>query len=115
MSNLPIKEEKGFFKKIKLFFRKLFYKQEQIEHPKVSNELKINEINTSKETFETSIKVQVNDEHVKETQKDEFIKQIEKLIRSSDEYKEYIKNCKTMKNILLIFSKAIGTKKKSSR
>lgn len=76
MSNLPIKVENGIFGKIKLFFRKLFFKDEQLNE---IEEVQIKNIvsNNQKKFFEDNMKVEVNDDFVKDIKRNEFITQIE--------------------------------------
>jgi len=97
--NLPKKEDKGFFRKIKNLFMKLFY---QPNSKSDFEEITLKEDNIQKEKFEKELKIE-NDGYVSDIKRKEFLKEIEenpdllydlsneKLEKLNEYYKELIK------------------------
>lgn len=100
-SKLPVKEDNSFLGKIKIFFRKLFYRkniENTVKKPVVSKE------NNVKDRFKESIKVEVKNDYINEMKREEFLDNIEsnpkllydlpvdKLEKIEDYYKTSIKN-----------------------
>ncbi len=79
MTNLPIKQENGFINKIKQFFRMLFYKKEKnILKEEIIENVKIGENKQVANSFKERLETEVGNDYLKDIEKDEFIKKIEK-------------------------------------
>ena len=74
--NLPMKENNGLFTKLKLFFRKLFYRFEKKSNDEFKEKNKIEENNIQKEIFPNSIVIEVDNSIQKEFQKNELFEKI---------------------------------------
>lgn len=78
MANLPMKQEHGFINRIKQFFRKLFYKKKEIVLQEVIQNVKIPENNQTANSFKERLETEVENDYLKDIEKDDFIKKIEK-------------------------------------
>ena len=74
--NLPMKENNGLFTKLKLFFRKLFYRFEKKSNDEFKEKNMIEENNIQKEIFPNSIVIEVDNSIQKEFQKNELFEKI---------------------------------------
>lgn len=75
--NLPMKEEKGLFQKIKIFFRNLFYKPQEFENIEIEKDKK-EIVDISNEEFHNLIKVEVDNNFQKEIQRKNLFEKIRK-------------------------------------
>lgn len=78
-SNLPIKQDKSLFGRIKVFFRKIFFK-EKIENDyieKVEEQSSIQNEDNRKKQFEESIRVETNNDYINEIKREEFLDKLE--------------------------------------
>ena len=104
-SNLPIKQDKSLFGRIKVFLRKIFFK-EKIENnyiEKVEEQSSIKSEPNTKKQFEKSLKVETTNDYINEIKKEEFLDKlesnpkllydlpIEKLEKLENYYEESIK------------------------
>ena len=73
-SKLPAKKENSFFRRIKNFFRKIFF-NEQLE--KNEDQTKIKKNDNKKNQFQDSIKVESKNDYLSEIKKEEFLDELE--------------------------------------
>lgn len=102
-NNLPIQEDNSFFRKIKNFFRKLFYRKpvENSVDSMIAEQTQIKKENNT--AFQESVKVEVKNNYLTEMKREEFLDDleknpkllyelpIEKLEKLEDYYNESIK------------------------
>ena len=77
-NNLPTKEDNSFLKKIKNFFRKLFYRkpvEKSVDNVIAEQTLIKKENNTA---FQESIKVEVKNDYLTEMKREKFLDDLEK-------------------------------------
>ena len=74
--NLPVKQNNSIFGKIKNFFRSLFYKEKKED---IQNKTVLNSeiIDKNKNQFQNSIKIEVNNDFMKDKKREELLDKIE--------------------------------------
>jgi hypothetical protein len=78
-SNLPVKQDNNLFGKIKIFFRKLFFK-EKIEYnyeERMEVQPEFEKDDNRKKKFEENIKVETNNDYINEMKREEFLDKLE--------------------------------------
>ncbi len=78
-SNLPVKQDNSLFRRIKNFFRKIFFKDKIENYYEEKNEVqpKIEKNDNIKNQFQESIKVEKKYDYIDEMKREEFLDKLE--------------------------------------
>jgi len=76
-SNLPVKQDNSLFRRIKNFFRKIFFKEKIEENSEEKIGIKTEKENTRKKQFGESIRFEVDNDYINEMKREEFLDKLE--------------------------------------
>ena len=78
-SNLPVKQDNSLFRRIKNFFRKIFFKDKIENYYEEKNEVqpKIEENDSRKNQFQENIRIETKNDYIDEMKREEFLDKLE--------------------------------------